>query len=70
MKDKTIICIQCGNEFVVTLSEQKRCIYRNFDMPKRCPECRKHKVKIKQPEEWGKSGNRRRVREERPGHES
>jgi predicted Zn-ribbon and HTH transcriptional regulator len=64
MKDKTIICIQCGNDFVVTPSEQKRCIYRNFDMPKRCPECRKHKAKIKQPEEWGKKKNHRRVIEE------
>jgi Zn finger protein HypA/HybF involved in hydrogenase expression len=64
MKNKTIICIQCGNEFIVTPSEQKRCIERKFDMPKRCPECRKHKAKIKQQEEWRKKGKHRRLKEE------
>ncbi|MFH1672974.1 MAG: zinc-ribbon domain containing protein [Pseudomonadota bacterium] len=59
MGDKTITCIQCGNEFVVTVSERERFLSRGFGMPKRCSECRKHKAKISQPEERGKRGRHR-----------
>ena len=45
MKDKTIVCIQCGDTFVFTVGEQERFLSHGFNMPKRCPECRKKKAK-------------------------
>jgi len=45
MSDKTISCIQCGTSFVFTAQEQARFMARGFNMPKRCPECRKNKSK-------------------------
>ncbi len=45
---ETIIleCIQCENEFEYTASEQEYCERMEFDDPKRCPYCRKHKLKV------------------------
>jgi hypothetical protein len=45
---ETIIleCIQCENEFEYTVSEQEYYERMGFDDPKRCPYCRKHKLKI------------------------
>jgi len=45
MEDKNIICIQCGNPFVFTVTQQERFSTLEFDEPRRCPECRKKKVK-------------------------
>ena len=46
MKDKTIACIQCEKLFVFTVAEQKRFLRLGFDIPKRCPDCRKKKSKM------------------------
>lgn len=35
-------CIQCGREFTLTDSEIKFYKSKNFDLPKRCEECRKN----------------------------
>ena len=40
-----IICIQCGNEFELSVIECNTLLSRGFDLPKRCPDCRKHKSK-------------------------
>jgi hypothetical protein len=45
MQDKRIICAQCGNPFVFSVSQQQRFNSLGFDDPKRCEECRKKKVK-------------------------
>ena len=45
MQDIRIICAQCGNPFVFTVSQQQRFNSLGFDAPKRCEECRKKKVK-------------------------
>ena len=45
MRDQRKICIQCENEFVITAAEQERLASKGFDIPKRCPECRKKKTK-------------------------
>ena len=45
MKDKTIICIQCEESFIFSVSEQKRFEKQGFDDHKRCPNCRKKKMK-------------------------
>jgi hypothetical protein len=44
--NKKIICIQCEREFEFSINEQLRCKKMNFDIPKRCPDCRKKKLKI------------------------
>lgn len=42
MPDKTLICKDCGNEFVFTEGEQAFYKEKGFENePQRCPECRK-----------------------------
>lgn len=44
MEDKTLICKECGKEFVFTAGEQEFFAKKGFDnVPVRCPECRKAK---------------------------
>jgi hypothetical protein len=46
METKFITCVQCDAEFEFTVSEQRYYEERDFDVPKRCPVCRKHKTKL------------------------
>ena len=42
MADKTLVCSDCGNEFVFTEGEQAFYAEKGFtNEPKRSPECRK-----------------------------
>ena len=42
--DKTIVCVDCGKEFVFTEGEQAFYKEKGFENePKRCPDCRKAK---------------------------
>ena len=42
MADKTIVCKDCGREFVFTEGEQEFYKEKGFENdPVRCPECRK-----------------------------
>jgi DNA-directed RNA polymerase subunit RPC12/RpoP len=42
MADKTIVCKDCGKEFVFTEGEQEFYKEKGFENePQRCPECRK-----------------------------
>ena len=42
MEDKTIICKDCGNEFVFTVGEQEFYKEKGFENePVRCPDCRR-----------------------------
>ncbi len=44
MADKTIICKDCGNEFVFTEGEQAFYKEKGFENdPVRCPACRRNK---------------------------
>lgn len=44
MSDKTIVCKDCGKEFVFTEGEQEFYKEKGFENdPVRCPECRKKK---------------------------
>ena len=45
MEEKTILCIQCGNPFTLTVAQQERIIALKFDEPKRCRDCREKKNK-------------------------
>jgi CxxC-x17-CxxC domain-containing protein len=38
--DKSLVCRDCGNEFVFTSGEQEFYAARAFSEPTRCPECR------------------------------
>ena len=46
MKDQRIICIQCENTFVVTADQKERLFVKGFNIPRRCPECRRKKNKL------------------------
>lgn len=42
MEDITIVCKDCGKEFVFTIGEQEFYKEKGFDnQPVRCPECRR-----------------------------
>jgi CxxC-x17-CxxC domain-containing protein len=38
--DKTLTCVDCGQEFAFTASEQQFYADRQFSEPRRCPSCR------------------------------
>ena len=41
MEDKTLVCQDCGKEFIFTVGEQQFYKEKGFDNePKRCKECR------------------------------
>jgi ssDNA-binding Zn-finger/Zn-ribbon topoisomerase 1 len=42
MEDRTLVCKDCGKEFIFTVGEQEFYKEKGFDNdPVRCPECRK-----------------------------
>jgi hypothetical protein len=60
MADLTIECIQCRRAFVFKRDEQERFIQRGFELPKRCSDCRKKKVKVpEEHREWKNMGRKR-----------
>jgi len=45
-QDKTLICVDCGKEFIWTAGEQEFYVKRGFNNePKRCKECRELRKK-------------------------
>ena len=38
-----LVCVQCDSEFELTPVERKRYESKGFNLPRRCPECRRHK---------------------------
>jgi hypothetical protein len=67
MKDISVSCVQCGNQFILTSHEQERLIVRGFDIPKRCPDCRKHKSRNAHDayDEWDYMRKRKQSRREK-----
>lgn len=43
MEDKTLVCKDCGKQFVFTARDQEFFTSKNFVEPKRCIPCRKAK---------------------------
>ncbi len=42
LQDKTLVCKDCGAEFVFTVGEQQFYAEKGFtNEPQRCPDCRK-----------------------------
>ncbi|MDO5569570.1 MAG: zinc-ribbon domain containing protein [bacterium] len=40
MTDKTVVCCNCGEEFVFTAGEQEFYTTKGLSEPKRCKKCR------------------------------
>jgi hypothetical protein len=53
-----ITCIICGEVFEFTVDEQLRYQKMNFDEPRRCPDCRKKKLRV--PDFQDKKHNHKR----------
>ena len=50
-EDKTLVCQECGKEFVWTAGEQEFYAAKGFtNEPKRCPECRKARRANQKPQ--------------------
>ena len=48
MEDKTLVCVDCGNEFIFTASEQEFFAEKGFtNEPKRCADCRAKKKQMR-----------------------
>ncbi|HHI30477.1 cytochrome C551 [Methanosarcinales archaeon ex4572_44] len=43
MEDRTLVCKDCGEEFVFTAGEQEFFEEKGFDDPQRCKECRERR---------------------------
>jgi len=69
MRDKTIECSQCHNEFDFTVSEQIYYSKMGFDEPKRCSDCRKHKIKT-DPDKNPKINNKNKKKHFRQKYEN
>ena len=53
--DKTLKCVECGNSFVFTASEQEFFASRGYtNEPKRCPSCRE----ARRADRWDMGGYR------------
>jgi CxxC-x17-CxxC domain-containing protein len=40
MEDVTLVCVDCGEEFIFSSGEQEFYLSRGFHTPKRCKSCR------------------------------
>jgi CxxC-x17-CxxC domain-containing protein len=50
-QDKTLICQECGKEFIWTAGEQEFFAEKGFtNEPRRCPECREKRRRNDKPE--------------------
>lgn len=61
MPDKTLVCQDCGQEFVFTESEQNFYQERGFQEPKRCKPCRDKRKAQKRFSGGGGRGGHRQV---------
>jgi hypothetical protein len=69
MEVKFITCIQCNAEFEFTVAKQIYYGERGFDVPKRCPVCRKHKSKLNSAsDKKGHNGKKKHQRREEIGY--
>jgi len=57
MESYFIECESCGCDFEFTTKEQQAYFEKNFDEPRRCPECRRNRSRAK---DFERIGRRRR----------
>jgi hypothetical protein len=60
MENMIITCIQCEEDFEFTGDEQKKFEKRGFDIPLRCPQCRKHKFRDVEDQEHRRPKNKKK----------
>lgn len=67
MNDSLLTCLQCGNQFIIKADEREKLEARGFDLPKRCPECRRHKNRDTgiMSEAWDHKRKRKQSRKEK-----
>ena len=67
MEERSLICVQCGNQFVLSAREREKLLERGFDLPKRCPDCRRNKYRDfkDDSEERGQKKKKKHVRREK-----
>ncbi len=59
IEDKTLVCSDCGGEFVFTVSEQEFYIEKGFENePKRCKPCRQQRKSQRSGRGGGFGGQR------------
>ena len=66
MTDRMILCAQCEKPFPVTDTEAEQLQSRGFDLPRRCPECRRKKWKAANDSGGGRGEDRRKRHRRRP----
>ena len=59
MKDKTLTCEKCGQEFVFTAGEQEFYNEKGFTEPKKCKPCRDEAKKARNEHRNSFGGNNR-----------
>jgi hypothetical protein len=69
MKDQMLFCVQCDEAFMYSVKEQMRHLRQGFDPPRRCPECRQHKVKLTGDEDAPRGERRGQKRARRMAEE-
>jgi DNA-directed RNA polymerase subunit RPC12/RpoP len=51
IKDRTIVCADCGREFTFTIGEQRYFQSKSLTTPRRCPQCRERRKRTLVPDE-------------------
>jgi CxxC-x17-CxxC domain-containing protein len=54
--DKTLTCVDCGQAFAFTASEQQFYADRQFSEPRRCPSCRASRKAARGSDTYGGNG--------------
>jgi len=68
MENLILACIQCQENFEFTIDEQEKFEQRGFDLPRRCPQCRKHKSRdIEHPEPRNPKNKKKHYRQKFDG---
>ncbi|MBN1847656.1 MAG: zinc-ribbon domain containing protein [Deltaproteobacteria bacterium] len=66
MKDDILYCIQCNKPFTLPHDERDKILERGFSLPRRCPDCRRHKAKMREPDDrWKRKDQKRGDRRKR-----
>ena len=59
MQDKSLVCVDCGSEFVFTAGEQEFYAQKGFtNAPTRCPNCRATRKAQRSSGDFGDRGDR------------
>ena len=54
LRDKFICCVDCDEDFLFTVGEQRFCLSKSLSQPKRCQQCRNQRRTKLVPDTGGK----------------